>query len=379
MYKFLHLHSDLKFIHDSLKFEEERIQSTLVFIGENSINAENKLNLMGITNLVLPENEDSLQSILHLSQSFDAVVIFGMNSFHEKILNLLPTTQPKFLRFFGVELYRLIPDKFLSRKTMKYYYPIPYVKRHTHLYVKKMVLRYLKKEFAIDREKQKETYSKWNGIFMLNEQEYNQLSTYFCLPPFLQLPLYAGEDKVKIDSPKSSEIIFGNSRHMWNNHLDILKILKSIPSAVLPEIRCFFNYGEENPYTRKVRMEAKKMEKIQLIEDFVPLDEFEDTYKKASALVINSYRQHALGNIFSALFSGCKVYLNKKSSTYDWLKANNFKIFEIQDLKKDILHNNYSLSMEDRAYNVEKYFELKTKNPQILFLEKLISIIEKKQ
>src|SRR5690606_10843771 len=116
-------------------------------------------------------------------------------------------------------------------------------------------------------------------------------------------------------SNKMEEIIVGNSKHVWNNHLDVFRIIKKSKRFDNYKFNLFFNYGVDNDYTEKVRNEANQNSFV-LIEDFLDIQEFSRVYNTATALVINSYRQHALGNIFTAILNGSKVYLNKKSSTY---------------------------------------------------------------
>src|SRR5690606_40162359 len=82
---------------------------------------------------------------------------------------------------------------------------------------------------------------------------------------------------------------------------------------------------------------------------FLSIEKFREIYKTTAALVINSYRQHALGNIFTALLYGVKIYLNPKSSTYPWLKQLGFQVFDINQLITDIR------SEESRVGKVSRY------------------------
>ncbi len=378
MIKLLHLHSDIKFAFDTLKFVNERIYNQIILIGEIHENHKNQLEVLGIPYLIIEKKDTSLQQILEKSNEFDAVVFYGLSAFHESVLRNLPESKSKFLRFFGYEIYGLIPQHYLSKRTMELYYPIPFVKRHFHLYLKKRVFRFLKNEFKVDLVEQKEIYQKLDAILMLNEFEYSELASKFWLPPFLQIPLNAGMEKMNINTPKSNQIIVGNSRHMWNNHLDVFKLIRSFSRKGDPSFLIFFKFGKLNRYTEIVREEAGNNPNIKLIEDFLPLDEFDNLYRNSSALVINSYRQHALGNIFTGFFSGCKIYLNDRSSTYKWFKSQGFHVFEIDQLKSDILKNDYQLTHEQKEANIQAYFELKSKNPTTYFIDQIIKLIKKK-
>lgn len=137
----------------------------------------------------------------------------------------------------------------------------------------------------------------------------------------------------------------------------------------------FFNYGSNNYYTDTVRREVNQ-KNIVLLENFLSIENFNKIYDNATALVINSYRQHALGNIFSALLSGTKVYLNKKSSTYKWLKHEGFIISEINELPRDIDNNKIMLTQKEYQHNVNCYNQMKANYTNINFIENIITVLK---
>src|SRR5699024_4623559 len=123
----------------------------------------------------------------------------------------------------------------------------------------------------------------------------------FQLPQFIPLPLYPdGNAPPKLDQKKPVMLI-GNSKNAYNNHLDVIRLLHqhSTPSAIF--FKLFFSYGRHEHYGAAVQREAKGLEQVTFIERFLPKAEFEQEYREASALVINSYRQLALANIFAAI------------------------------------------------------------------------------
>src|SRR5699024_621062 len=113
-------------------------------------------------------------------------------------------------------------------------------------------------------------------------------------------------------------------------------------------------------YTEIVRKEAAKIPtQIKFRDQFLSRSDFKAVYQQSAALIINSYRQMALGNIFTALQTGTKIYLSEKNITYYWLKKNRFMISSIEkDLRKDISQNDLFLSATQASQNFNNYIAL---------------------
>ena len=148
-------------------------------------------------------------------------------------------------------------------------------------------------------------------------------------------------------------VVIGNSRSNYNNHLDILELVETCNLNKKINVNILFNYGAENTYTHKIREKARNIEKATLIDSFIPPHEFKNFYGPVAAFVNNSYRQLALGNIFSALHKGVKVYLNKKNPTYTWFKNEGFYIYEIDALKKDLETGQIHLVKSEIVHNLK--------------------------
>jgi hypothetical protein len=68
----------------------------------------------------------------------------------------------------------------------------------------------------------------------------------------------------------------------------------------------------------------------------MPIAEYNILLQKTDALVINSSKQMALGNIFIAIQNGLKIYLNKNNDILNWLISNNLHVFTIKDFEIDL-------------------------------------------
>lgn len=137
-----------------------------------------------------------------------------------------------------------------------------------------------------------------------------------------------------------------------------------------------FSYGGFSHYDEVIKREASKIPDIEFVERFLSISEFEKIYQQASAVIINSYRQMALGNIFIALRTGTKVYLSEKNATFHWLKKKQFIVFSVEhDLLHDLKKNTFLLSKEDAIHNFNSLVELEHNYTVKDFQQEIIRLI----
>lgn len=371
MKKIVQIHTDSKFLYESEFYRSDSVKNQIIFIG----NRENVKKDYGELISFFPKQVQSIDLIIEAVKDADLIVLNEFDTFKTKLLEQLPAEKKVFLRLFGYELYRLKRDNFISHETRKSFFPI----RKDHSIIrnlKNLIHQYYQKPIRFDSEKQKRIFGRLNAIIMVNEFEYNELKESFSMPKFIKLNLPPIRENFDTDRSKKDLIIIGNSKHFWNNHIDILKMTGRIKNIGKYRLFLFFNYGPEGDYTQKVRKLSKSFDNLTLQEEFMSMPDFLKVYSEASALVINSYRQHALGNIFTAIFSGCKIYLNKRSSTFEWLKTNNFIISEVSELKDDLKTGNIGLSNSEMEHNVKRYRQMTEEYSQKDFIREVENILD---
>lgn len=373
MYKLIHIHTDFKFFHDTLKYKSPLIYNEIIFIGDVDDSIVDILQKLQLPYKIF--NKTETNKVIEVISSFDGVVLNGLGKTNVELLNQLGKDVRVFLRLFGYELYKYKLDKFISSKTLNLTKPISLTKYGIKEYLKRKTKRLLGLEFKINKEKHKSIYSKIDAILLVNQFEYDELKKYFYLPRFIQVALTRETPKTFDLSNKKEVIIVGNSRNSWNNHLDIFKVIKKSKKFNTYKFILFFNYGANNDYAETVKREATQNNFV-LIDKFLDNIEFNDIYNNASAVIINSYRQHALGNIHTALLAGTKVYLNKKSSTYRWLKHEGFIISEITELPNDIDNKEVKLSIEEYQHNINCYNQMKSNYTNINFIDNIITVLK---
>lgn len=131
-----------------------------------------------------------------------------------------------------------------------------------------------------------------------------------------------------------NNILVGNNAALTNNHLDCLEYLKRLNIGdrriILP-----LSYGKTSNYVDVVEESYRKIfgDKVDILADFIPYDEYSKYIQSCSIAVFFMNRQQAMGNIKTALKTGCKVFLSKDNPLFSYLKDSGIYIFSVeQDL-----------------------------------------------
>lgn len=359
----VHIHTDPKFVAKSLKrYQNEEIYNKLILLG-NQFN--NSIKVLDTEVFFLPENNKSLKQIIGLCKDSDMVVLYNLKGIKVKIALNLPKDILTVWRFFGVELYSLLPNKVYSEQTQKFI-----KSKNIKGIIKKVLLKASPSSLPIFKAIKRIDYF----MGMYKEEHDYLIKNGFKLPEFI--PLSFGEYNMStLNLNKKPFIVVGNSKTKFNNHLEIVNYLKNNSKFY---VKMFFSYGGENKYTQAVESAVKKNKRIELIKDFLPNEEFQSIYSEASALVINSYRQMALGNIFTAISTGTKIYLSKKNSSYEFFLNNGLKVFAVEDhFYEDWKNSNLYLSRDDAINNLEKLISLHENFDLVSFQKKILAVLDK--
>lgn len=355
-----HIYTDKKFIDRCSYFPIETVVNKYIYITRYP-EKENK----NFCDEIFGIRTKDLQNLIQYISNGSIVILHDLDPIKAFIANRLPTNIIIIWRFFGWELYKKIPHEVLSEKSLQY-----------NLKEKMTLRQHLSKIwhsfFPRYKNEVTKAQKRINYFMCWSKNEYEFLKKFFELPPFLFYPNFTPTLPYDL-TQKKDNIIIGNSRSVFNNHLDILNMIKDgqehIPSKY--EFTIFFSYGPENNYSKAVKELALTIHNVKLIEDFIPWKDFNEIYTTASALVINGYRQMAMGNILAALNNGVKIYLNQKNCVYSWLREEGFYIFDVKNLLTDLDNSNMMLSESEMTHNVQEIKHFLLKHPKEDLLKQL--------
>ena len=164
-------------------------------------------------------------------------------------------------------------------------------------------------------------------------------------------------------------VLVGNSATASNNHFDLFDIIKETNKKLIVPL----NYGafDYKKYCRKVILKGKLLfgDKFTPITTYLSKNEYDKLLLSCNTAIMYHVRQQALGNIFSALFMGVRVFLNKKSETYTFLKNEGMMIF---DLKED--YKLIGVELEESKKENNKNLVLKLRGRKVI-QEKVQTIV----
>lgn len=359
--KILHIHSDRKFIVDTFtSFNDPSIENTVIYLGE-PFQYDKPM-------VFMPFSRKNADRIASEAKQFDAVVFYSLRLEHAVICGKLDKGVTVLWRFFGGELYQLMGEELLSTESKRYFKKAPV--HHVLSVIKNTILYSSSAESAF-----KKAVKRSDFLMGLSDMEYDSLKKRFQdLPPFIQLPYYINAKDFELTS-KQNIIILGHSRDFYGNHLEVLRGLDSSQQLDNYNYVMFFSYGvSSEEYNGAVLNMASSHTSVRVITDFLDREDYYNILNNASAMVINSYRQMGMGNVFQAFLRGIKVYLNEKNVMYGWLLKEGFEVFNLEHFYKDISNRHIQLSEEQAMKNVNAINNLAIKYSVASFCEKVLTL-----
>lgn len=154
-----------------------------------------------------------------------------------------------------------------------------------------------------------------------------------------------------------NNILVCNSAAVTNNHNYAFKYLKKLNignrALYMP-----FSYGGHPAYKKHIKNIGNKYwgKSLIVIEDFLPLDEYNKLLLKSGICIFSSWRQQAVGNIVIALFLGAKVFLSKKNPTFTEYKKKGIVLYAVEEIDQNMLDT--PLTPEQKQTNKELLYDM---------------------
>ena len=338
--KIVHFTTDEKFINGAMSTFE------LAFPGQNKLyllKPKSNPKVKYIDSKYITKefiyNDKIFLDYISLSQTADWVILHGMNQTWAKVMLSVDTTHIINV-IWGAEIYGnpfMYKKNTLGEDTRK-------LKSFNSKFSFKASIIYLLntigfKKYLTKKNVQKlikEAYSNSKSIAMLYSEElqiYRDNNVLLKPVNFLKFGYYPIEyfaNQLDINSKLGNNILVGNSSSYTNNHLEIFNKLKNI-SIEGKKVIVPLSYGDpelKNYIVNKGHSLFK--EQFNPILDFMPLVDYNKLIQSCDVVIMNHYRQQAVGNIISAVYIGAKVFLNPENSAYHYLKNLGCHVFEIE-------------------------------------------------
>lgn len=334
--KILHIAPDEKFIN-AIHWQFEEIYPNnnkfLIFLSSE----ENEVKYIKVSKNVsfLSEKQRNLGPIFHEIAVSDIIILHGLKYFQSKLVWEYKA-KAKFVWFFwGGEIYDNpygLANQTLGIKTRKKFSNLSLALKFKNLikfgyyFIQnktiphKLVLKAAKKiDYFGSLDKEELNYLIERGF--LKQNTFHLRMTYYPLEFILNGLI---DDFVKGDS-----ILLGNSASITNNHLEAFDFLKHLNlenrDLIVP-----LSYGDILYAKEIAKIGHKVFEKnFSPLMEFMSLAKYNEILLDCKIVIMNHYRQQAVGNILALLWIGAKVYLNELNSIYHYLKDNGIIVFSI--------------------------------------------------
>ncbi|AKP52432.1 TDP-N-acetylfucosamine:lipid II N-acetylfucosaminyltransferase [Cyclobacterium amurskyense] len=342
----IHIASDEKFINSAYwQFNEVFPNQNFFYLLVNNPEVELKY----VSNIdhfqIIPNN---LNEIKKLSKSFnenDIICFHGLDYYRSVFLNALPDKCKIVWFLWGMEVYNnraLFKNKSVLGPVTSTLFSLDSYKDIIVQFVKDRFRQiYYKIKFKTNSPQLEaiKAMKRADYLGILFQEEFNFVKSIVKNhAKFLRFSYYPIELMVKDEGKRinSNQILIGNSASETNNHLEIFEILRTMTlndkDLIVP-----LSYGDV-AYRDIIIEKGTDIfgKNFHPLIDFMPLHEYNKFLEKCGIVIMNHYRQQAVGNVLTMLWMGAKIFLDERNTIYQYLKRIGIKVFSVQtDLNKN--------------------------------------------
>jgi hypothetical protein len=376
MKKIIILNRDNKFLNIYKYYESSKWETLVFHINDKKCSKKETKNIKFFKKPTIY----NLYKIIKECNSADLVITNGLSDWQKIVVSKIKDDIIIIWRFFGFELYSLLPNVVFGPETIQY---VSNTDTKNTIFRNSIILakNFLKIIFYSDLGLIKVT-NKINYFQGISKKEYEHLNNFFELPPFIDAPLGKIKQSTILfdcDNIKLHRIIIGNNRSVYNNYLELFDFLIRA-NVDKYNFDLLINYGDKNKYYNEVINRAKYINNLNIIDDFIDIEAFNNYFISASAYINNGYRQMSAGTINFAIINGLKIYLSNNNIYKNELLQRGYLVYSIEDdLESDLRNTKITLSREQQLINYDLYVKRSDKYSLEQYHEIIEKIITKEQ
>ncbi|MEX1130411.1 MAG: TDP-N-acetylfucosamine:lipid II N-acetylfucosaminyltransferase [Candidatus Woykebacteria bacterium] len=343
----IHIATDEKFIdaaHDIYEKAFPRLNEFLILLKKY----EKEIKYLSKDNeyKFIPAGQDYLSEVIKAVRGAKIVVFHGMDARHAKVAVELNKLNVKLIwNVFGIEIYnnyKIVGNSSYGKLTYKeFVFSIKaWIKNKLRpLYYEYIIKDKRSNQLIID------AFKLMDYVSILYEEEIEKYIELEIVEPdikFLKFTYYPLNIIINqnTDYTVGKNILIGNSATFTNNHIEVFEILSKFSleerKAIVP-----LSYGNEDYANAIIERGASYLgENFNPLIDFLPLQEYQKILESCGIVIMNHYRQQAVGNVLNTLYMGSKVFLSEKNTLFHYLKRIGCTIYSIE---KDLVLENKSV------------------------------------
>lgn len=301
-------------------------------------------------------SDDYLPIIERYSEKAKIFIFHGMNFHQAKVaVTIHKTGKTLIWMVFGSEIYNnyyLFGKEIYGKKTYRKFVfnPLAQLKDKFRRYY-----YWLYKKQLEPKALTLKALIKMDYLGVLYREEYEMIKNKLGKPQnmhHITFTYYPIDIIIQGDRITGGNILIGNSASFTNNHIEAFEKIKNLDFAN-KKIIVPLSYGN-NDYATEIIKEGQVSFGMNFypLTEFLPLNEYQKILQECGIVVMNHYRQQAVGNVLNTMFMGAKAYLSTKNTLYHYLKRIGCYVFSIED---DLVPENKNamklLSKEQQRHN----------------------------
>lgn len=333
----IHIATDEKFIDAAYEIYEKAFQGKNTFIILKNAEQTEMKHLSNEKDFCFVDFENGfLKEIEEIAANSRVIVFHGLNYSQALVAKNLKKNERLFVwSVFGAEIYNnplIFSEKAYGKLTNK-----KFVSTLTN-YLKDLLRKPFYRVFKKSDDRHTlgvDAIKRMDYIGILYEEEFNlyrelEITYDSKFLPFTYYPVEIILDKTS-GYVESNNILLGNSASFTNNHLEVFERLKKLDFTG-HLIMTPLSYGNQKYANQIIGIGNKKLgENFKPLTEFLPLFEFQKILQSCGIVIMNHYRQQAVGNVMNAIYLGAKVYLSNRNTLYHYLKRIGCHVYCVED------------------------------------------------
>lgn len=306
-------------------------------------------------------------------ENISRIIIIDLNQELLKLIEIIENSSRIFIHYL-FDYFCILINKFNIKKNI--YWPIwggdLYNYIDFEMYKEKTKSHLLSKGIKVNEKidknnilyiYRKATVRKIKNILVLDEVDYKRVKDNFITKAeridFMYFPPTLNNlDTKKVDLIDELKLkyhnifLVGNSANMSNNHIDIfneLKNLKTKDFCVLAPL----SYGGESWYLDHIIKEGRKLfgDRFIPITNYYDKEEYSYILKNIDVALFAYNRQQGLGNMWSLLLEGKKMYIDNEK--YKFFDKSGIKVYNICELSEETLKDVIFIPKDIKENNIK--------------------------
>ena len=334
----IHIATDEKFIDAALNIYTKAFPGMNLFLILQRESDENILYLNQKDKYVFVKtNNDFVDIVEDYCKEAKIIVFHGMNHSQAILANKLSKYSKKYVwSVFGAEVYNnnlIFKNEAVGSKT---YNTFIYSFKKLFKDIFRSVYYKLVKGKENPNKTVKKSFMKMDYVSILYEEE---LKNYFKLGivnsniehiKFTYYPLDLVINK-NIGFVDGTNILLGNSASYTNNHLEAFDFIQKCNLRKF-NILSPLSYGNKKYADEIIELGKRKFgDRFYPLTEYMPLIEYQNILKSCGIVIMNHYRQQAVGNVMNAVFFGAKVFLSERNTLFHYLKRIGCYVYSIEN------------------------------------------------